>query len=67
MTKNRCKSYAATWSEEDQQFVGTCDQYPSLSWLADTNHEAIEGIKRVVADVEADMVAEREGDDRDSR
>lgn len=25
--------YTVEWSVEDQEFVATCDWYPSLSWL----------------------------------
>lgn len=38
------------WSEEDEEYVGTCDRYPSLSWLAKTEREALAGIMRLVAD-----------------
>lgn len=27
-------SYRIVWSEEDTEYVGLCDQFPSLSWLA---------------------------------
>jgi len=35
------------WSSEDQEWVGTSEDYPSLSWLADTPEEAITGIIRL--------------------
>jgi hypothetical protein len=37
--------------------VGLCQEFPSLSWLAPTAHEAIAGIERLVDDVIADMAA----------
>lgn len=42
--------FKAIWSEEDQEYVGLCDQFPGLSWLAKTEREALEGIKKVVSD-----------------
>ena len=27
-------TYRVTWSEEDQEYVGLCAEFPSLNWLA---------------------------------
>ena len=43
------------WSEEDQEYVGLCAEFPSLSWLAGTQEDSLRGINGVVADVVADM------------
>jgi predicted HicB family RNase H-like nuclease len=48
-------TYRVTWSEEDGEYVGLCAEFPSLSWLAATPEAALEGIRRVVADVAADL------------
>ncbi len=48
-------TYRLTWSEADREHVGLCAELPSLSWLAKTDTEALEGIKKVVRDVVADM------------
>jgi predicted HicB family RNase H-like nuclease len=48
-------TYRVTWSEEDQEYVGLCVEYPSLSWLAASPEEALAGIRAVVAEVVADM------------
>ena len=40
--------YRVVWSEADKEFVGLCDAFPSLSWLAATEREALDGIKRLV-------------------
>ncbi len=50
-------AYRVIWSEEDGQCVGLCAEFPSLSWLASTPEEALRGIRKVVADVVADMKA----------
>ncbi len=48
-------TYRVTWSAEDQEHVGLCAEFPSLSWLAATPEEALSGIRRTVLDVVADM------------
>jgi len=48
-------SYRITWSEEDQEFVGLCAEFPSLSWLAQTEDAAFKGIRKLVEDVVQDM------------
>jgi len=53
--KNDLYTYRVTWSEEDQEYVGLCTEFPSLSWLAETQELALTGIRQLVADVIADM------------
>ena len=53
-------TYRVTWSPEDGEYVATCLEFPSLSWLASSRSEAIAGIDEVVADVVADLVANDE-------
>lgn len=48
-------SYRVTWSAEDGEFVATCLELPSLSWLASTQLEALQGLEAVVSDVIADL------------
>jgi predicted HicB family RNase H-like nuclease len=48
------------WSEEDKEFIGICAEFPSLSWLADTQEEALHGITKLVTDVIADMESSNE-------
>jgi predicted HicB family RNase H-like nuclease len=48
-------TYRITWSEEDQEYVGLCAEFPSLSWLAPTPEAALKGIRKVVADIINDM------------
>jgi predicted RNase H-like HicB family nuclease len=47
--------YRTIWSEEDREYAGLCADFPSLSWLAPTSEEALQGIRRVVKEVVADM------------
>ena len=60
MLENDRYTYRVTWSEEDDEYVGLCVEYPSLSWLAPTPQEALEGIRQIVADVVADLEANEE-------
>jgi predicted HicB family RNase H-like nuclease len=48
-------TYRITWSEEDEEYVGLCAEFPGLSWLASTPEETLAGIRAVVADVITDM------------
>lgn len=53
-------TYRVMWSEEDEEYVGLCAEFPSLSWLASTPETALKGIRKVVAEVVADLEAEHE-------
>jgi predicted HicB family RNase H-like nuclease len=48
-------TYRVTWSEEDQEHIGLCAEFPSLSWLDADPAEALRGIMRVVAETVDDM------------
>ena len=52
-------TYRVEWSEEDQEFVGTVAEFPSLSCLADSSLEALSGIQQVV--LQAIDILEEEG------
>jgi predicted HicB family RNase H-like nuclease len=60
MLENDRYTYRVTWSEDDQEHAGLCAEFPSLSWLAATPEDALAGIRRLVADVAADMQANGE-------
>jgi len=53
--RNDHYTYRVTWSEDDQEYVGLCVEFPSLSWLSTSPEAALRGIRGVVADVVADM------------
>lgn len=50
-----------TWSVEDDKLVTTCAEFPSLSWLADSQGAAFQGLGDLVADTVADLEANGEG------
>lgn len=58
--KNNYYTYRITWSEEDQEYVGLCAEFPSLSWLADSPQAAFDGIRKLVDEVIVDMQAGNE-------
>jgi predicted HicB family RNase H-like nuclease len=55
MLTNDRYTYRVTWSEEDDEYVGLCAEFASLSWLARTPEEALTGIRSVVAETAVDM------------
>ncbi len=53
-------TYRVRWSQEDASYVGTVAELPSLSWLSEDSPGAFDGIRRLVADVLADMQGDGE-------
>ncbi|MEZ4662459.1 MAG: toxin-antitoxin system HicB family antitoxin [Caldilineaceae bacterium] len=60
LLENDKYTYRVTWSEEDGEYLGLVAEFPSLSWLAATQEEALAGIRASVADVVADLKANGE-------
>lgn len=46
--RNDRYTYRVTWSPDDQEYVGLCGEFPSLSWLAATPEAALKGIRHLV-------------------
>ncbi|ADJ26450.1 HicB family protein [Dehalogenimonas lykanthroporepellens BL-DC-9] len=53
-------TYRVTWSDEDEEYVGLCAEFPSLSWLAESQGEALVGIRNTVSQVIQDLAANGE-------
>ncbi len=53
-------TYRVTWSDDDNEYVGLCTEFPSLSWLAATPEAALKGVRKLVADIIKDMEANKE-------
>lgn len=53
-------TYRVIWSDEDQEHVALCAEFPSLSYLADKPTKALKGLMDLVADVVEDMKANNE-------
>lgn len=43
--------YSVQWSPDDQEFVATVLEFPSLSWLDEDQFGALRGIERLVSDI----------------
>lgn len=50
-------TYRVDWSNEDEEWVGLCSEFPSLSWLSPMPDAALSGIQWLVAEIRADMQA----------
>lgn len=50
-------SYRINWSAEDEEFVGSVLELPSLSWLEPESGQAFAGIQQLARDVVADLEA----------
>lgn len=48
-------TYRVTWSAEDQEFVATCMEFPSLSWLAPSQIQALTGLEDLIGETVDDM------------
>jgi len=48
-------TYRVLWSEEDQEFAGLVAEFPSLSWLEDTQLDALSGIVKLVGEILEEM------------
>ena len=53
-------TYRVTWSEEDQEYVGLCAEFPSLSWLEKSPEKSLQGIRRLVNESVTDLKRNKE-------
>jgi hypothetical protein len=51
------RAYRVIRSQEDGEFVGLCDDFPSLSWLAPDERAALIGIRQLVEEISNDLDA----------
>ncbi len=58
--KNDRYTYRVTWSEDDNEYVGLCAEFPSLSWLSPTPEAALKGIRKLIAEIVSDMKSNNE-------
>lgn len=55
MTDVKHYAYRVLWSAEDDEYVATVAEFPSLSWLDADQAEALRGLVDLVAEVVADL------------
>ena len=51
-------AYRVVFSVEDGEFVATCAEFPSLSWLAADQIDALQQLQRLVGEVLDDLESE---------
>ena len=51
MDINKC-TYQVLWLEEDQEYVATVAEFPSLSWLDQAEQSLLDLVAEVVEDIE---------------
>lgn len=52
--------YRVFWSHDDDGFVATCLEFPSLSWVASSQEQALAGLRNLITEVIADLIATSE-------
>ena len=53
-------TYRIVWSEDDDEYVGLCAEFPSLSWLDASQEGAFKGIRHLVSKIISDMNSQNE-------
>ena len=53
-------SYRVIWSDDDEEYVGLCAEFPGLSWLSKSQDAAFKGIRKIVADAIKDLKKNKE-------
>jgi predicted HicB family RNase H-like nuclease len=53
-------TFRVLWSDEDNEFVGLCAEFPSLSWLAPSREAVLTGIVKIVRQAVRDMETDGE-------
>lgn len=53
-------TYRILWSDEDEGYVATVAEFPSLSHISNQQHDALSGLVGLVDDVLSDMSASGE-------
>jgi predicted RNase H-like HicB family nuclease len=52
--------FSVEWSAEDDEFVATVAEFPSLSWLEPSQGKALEGLQGLLREVIDDMLTRGE-------
>ena len=50
-------TYRVGWSAEDEEYVGTCAEFPGLSWLDEDEDKAFRGIRTLVRETVDEMTS----------
>ena len=52
--------FRVAWDEEEEEYKGTCKEFPSLSWFSADASRAYEGIHTLTEKTIRDMIANKE-------
>jgi predicted HicB family RNase H-like nuclease len=55
MINHKHYTYRVIWSAEDEEYVGLCAEFPSLSYLDEDPLKALQGITNLVKEIIVDM------------
>lgn len=50
-------AFRVRWSAQDDEYVATVDELPSVSWLAEDREDAMARVRWIVRDIIADLLA----------
>ena len=53
-------SYNVFWSNKDGEYVGICQEFPSVSWLSPSAGDSYDGIRQIIEDIVEDMIGNGE-------
>ena len=54
------ENFAVCWSDEDQEYVATCEAFPSLSYLAPGPIQALAGLTRLIRQYRKELAEEEQ-------
>lgn len=54
------ENFAVHWSTEDQEYVATCEAFPSLSYLAPGPIQALAGLTRLIREYRNELAGEKQ-------
>jgi hypothetical protein len=53
-------SFHILWSKQDKSYIGTCTEFPSLSWIASSHSLAFTGIYNLILNTIKDLKLNKE-------
>lgn len=54
------ENFAVRWSNEDQEYVATCEAFPSLSYLAPGPIQALAGLTKLIREYRLELAGEKQ-------
>lgn len=54
------ENFAVRWSAEDNEYVATCEAFPSLSWLAPGPIQALAGLTKLIRETRKALAEEKQ-------